>query len=608
MMDSSGKKYLELSEEKIIKRSSQATRHMLLKTKFLLNDSHLFLKKYNKKKKKTKEPIEANLPVIVETPRSSMNDSKYNYDFDESSSISEILEDANPSIVSISNTTTSVKSTDKHTIAENNIKTKEFTTFESVSFIKLPELVEKNLGSKNFDFKFLNDESEDSSLNLKSKLFETTFFPSSSGIFMNNTDSNVVNSFADKKQDNYLNNKLPIGWVNRRVNNILSESEVTNQINDAIGENEGESKDNSEYLSNTRSAWENQLARHILSIYATTQVNKDVTESNVIIDTVNIKKSGDTKKLKKILFENKDHENNGTKDVEDTIDSSLDREETIHMLIKKLEERDEAEAESAKFRVSTKVITKEGKEVIIRGSPKVFPIWFISTGHIYSDWTLLPGGVKLQAHLKLIYEKNGYIEYLEIVKRLLDEEWIKTSKYVGSEDKLFAAEKSVNLYDSNVINSFQNSLFLSKSRKKEEMGQDQDESSSSHLPVDILVALWKQMIFTANAMGILAIQNKKVDLGLQIFKMANEWSEREDILNDDIRKLLKAYMNDSNAYYYYRKKNFGIALSLAKRSIKEFSSRGHASSIDLAVAKLHLACILALNGDQKAAHEVSLSF
>jgi hypothetical protein len=559
--------------------------------------------------------MEENLPVIVETPRSSMNDSKYKYDFDESSSISEILEDANPSIVSISNTTTSVKSTDKHRIAESTIKTKEFSTFESVSFIKLPELVEKNLGSKNFDFKFLNDEPEDSSLNLKSKLFETTFFPSSSGNFMNETDSNAENSFANKKQDNHLNSKLPLGWVNRRVNNILSESEVTNQFNEDICENEDESKDNSEYLSNNRSAWENQLARHILSIYATTQVNKDATESNVIIDTVNIKKSGDTKKLKKKLFKNKDYENNCHKDVGDSTtntNSSLDREETIRMLIKKLEERDEAEAESAKFRVSTKVITKEGKEVIIRGTPKVFPIWFISTGHIYSDWSLLPGGVKLQAHLKLIYEKNGYVEYLEIVKRLLDEEWIKTSKYVGSEDKLFAAEKSVNLYDSNVINSFQNSLFLSKSRKKEEMDQDQDQDqdqfSSLHLPVNILVALWRQMIFTANAMGILAIQNKKVDLGLQIFKMANEWSEREDILNDDIRKLLKAYMNDSNAYYYYRKKNFGIALSLAKRSIKEFSSRGQASSMDLAVAKLHLACILALNGDQKAAHEVNLRF
>ena len=79
---------------------------------------------------------------------------------------------------------------------------------------------------------------------------------------------------------------------------------------------------------------------------------------------------------------------------------------------------------------------KNGKEVIIRGQPKVFPIWFTSTGAVYSDWSLLPGGIKLQAHLKDIYERGGYEEYLDIVQRLLEIEWTKIIKAMGSSEDL----------------------------------------------------------------------------------------------------------------------------------------------------------------------------
>lgn len=80
---------------------------------------------------------------------------------------------------------------------------------------------------------------------------------------------------------------------------------------------------------------------------------------------------------------------------------------------------------------------------IIIGAPKVFPIWFTSTGEIYSDWSILPGGSKLQAHLKEVYDKGGYLEYLEIVKRILDEEWNMLITSSGGADQVLNASKGV---------------------------------------------------------------------------------------------------------------------------------------------------------------------
>ena len=64
-----------------------------------------------------------------------------------------------------------------------------------------------------------------------------------------------------------------------------------------------------------------------------------------------------------------------------------------------------------------------GEVISIRGSPRVFPIWFVSSGEIYSNWAKLPGGEELQAQLANLYERRRFKEYLGIIEKIIDDMW-----------------------------------------------------------------------------------------------------------------------------------------------------------------------------------------
>jgi hypothetical protein len=95
-----------------------------------------------------------------------------------------------------------------------------------------------------------------------------------------------------------------------------------------------------------------------------------------------------------------------------------------------------------KFRTQTKCITKDFREVVIRGLPKAYCIWFSSTSDVYSDWTLLPGGEKLQAQLAVMLERKRYFEYLGIVETLLDSQWAAALDREGGTEGLMFSLKN----------------------------------------------------------------------------------------------------------------------------------------------------------------------
>ena len=64
--------------------------------------------------------------------------------------------------------------------------------------------------------------------------------------------------------------------------------------------------------------------------------------------------------------------------------------------------------QTSKFRTVTLVTDPDGQEVALRGSPRCYPIWFTSTGDVYTVWSRLPGGEKLQAHLSDLYERRMF--------------------------------------------------------------------------------------------------------------------------------------------------------------------------------------------------------
>ena len=242
--------------------------------------------------------------------------------------------------------------------------------------------------------------------------------------------------------------------------------------------------------------WENQIARHILSMYASTKYAEDEYNSKVILDYADQGKVDSIDDLKKELAEdplagtyesrvkawNDDEKANNAEeeDGEDAEDGASGADLSMAMseqdgpiinaargvdtrigtlkqppspdrmkesglpiyadaapppvktsfgrshYADELREEQRLRAETGKrkkkysiydkegtenrFRTQTKVLTKDFREVVIRGLPKAACIWFSSTSDVYSDWTLLPGGEKLQNQLATMLERKRYYE------------------------------------------------------------------------------------------------------------------------------------------------------------------------------------------------------
>jgi hypothetical protein len=353
-------------------------------------------------------------------------------------------------------------------------------------------------------------------------------------------------------------------------------------------------------------------------MYATTKVLNDTTTSNVIMDFVDSSKSAPLDRVKDDLFASKSSKTRGSST---GMSDGDNRDDEIAALIRRIEQSDKDATEAAKFRVNTTVKTKDGRIVIIRGAPRVFPIWYTSTGDVYSDWSILPGGLKLQAHLKELYERGRYIDYLEIVKRLLDDASAEingstaaavkdTNDETGLRGKGWELNDSPpKMSQSAAVPSSPGSLKASEtyrmSPSRSEVGKStNDKTTLNSLSLDTLLILWRQFVLTANAMAGIAIQNKKVDLSQQILRLGVTCLGRDDLFPLDIRKELQAYMNESNAYFFFRKKSYGAALALVHKAIQEFESRGAAFAKHLAASILHHGCIEAQMGHHKEAHKV----
>ena len=95
----------------------------------------------------------------------------------------------------------------------------------------------------------------------------------------------------------------------------------------------------------------------------------------------------------------------------------------IQDVLQKIEKQMNISRIKDKYRVTNIIRTRFGQEIVVRGSPKCFPIWFVSNGDVYANWTSLPGGRKLQAHLQVLYESEYYHEYIQIVEAVLVQLW-----------------------------------------------------------------------------------------------------------------------------------------------------------------------------------------
>ena len=251
----------------------------------------------------------------------------------------------------------------------------------------------------------------------------------------------------------------------------------------------------------TKLQWENQIAKHILSMFATTNAVKNIGESTTLLDFVEVSKpkQGDqmlrpkakavtkegemsiteldegecgytldceapirvndhanksvktTKKKTKVKKKAKKAKENEGKPSEGSVSEALNSENYhyVERVMQRIREEQQSLASSngtfaglggggggggtgaadgqqkkkRQHRITNTIKLKGGGEMVIRGSPKCFPIWFVSTGDVYADWTVLPGDDKLQAHLNVLYEDKKYTEYLGILETLIVQLW-----------------------------------------------------------------------------------------------------------------------------------------------------------------------------------------
>jgi hypothetical protein len=108
---------------------------------------------------------------------------------------------------------------------------------------------------------------------------------------------------SESERINLLNQQLPDGWINQRVN-------------DADKDDTQDDADVLDAGACSRAEWENQIARHILSVYATTKAGKDtiasrtaqqsnhVHEARAVLDYVDKKKKDTLNSVSDYVFSN----------------------------------------------------------------------------------------------------------------------------------------------------------------------------------------------------------------------------------------------------------------------------------------------------------------
>jgi len=478
---------------------------------------------------------------------------------------------------------------------------------------------------------------------------------------------------------------------------IEPSSKIPGTHPDYLDEWEGETRvNNNEYkidphLALHKSEWENEIARHILSVYATSHSKEDVKESKSIIKYVDIDRLETPARVEEYVRsadgrgpyasdEDEEQERNALESI-DEVEDLLGLTEKSQSLQGKQKRRasdvssstatsrhptHQAGQKTAKeggldlthveksFRNHSKYrsclvvrVGRTGKsggaphnpgtEISIRGSPRVFPIWFVSSGEVYSSWARLPGGDKLQAQLFNLYEKRQFKEYLGILEKTIDDMWRDRTlgKIEGVEEFLnprHSTRKRVQL-DENVRLVGKDGRVMQKLKDLKHKGvvatpkrldhltgdgawvdEDPDgnvwdkiandekveEAKRAELSDEDLISLWGQLILTANAFGILLIEKKSYDMALEILQRAEGWCKRSDFLPKHIRTEIMPHICDALAFFFYKRGKNMSAMTYTNLALKDHEELGNLDNI--CICLLHIAAIQSQAGHFKEAH------
>ena len=305
--------------------------------------------------------------------------------------------------------------------------------------------------------------------------------------------STVTELFAMSPEDVVQQQKLltDMGWTQQRVHE--GEKEVARGASRSKAKRKDEEEGGEEAEAegavgaHTTLEWQNELARHILSMYATTTAAQHMPESRAILEFVDTKRSGSVNITSHELFPG----GGGAGEVsfeslvqEEIVATKLARASSKARLLGLKPKDSTIPVESRATTVDTSAVvattdsenfskletlqphkhskapkfpTKGGEGVhpkaiqssganrvplpgdvtMLRGHdgepvparpmgpPKCFPVWFVGTGDVYSDWSALSvskviDGVKLQAQLQVMSENREFWKYLGVVEAIIN--------------------------------------------------------------------------------------------------------------------------------------------------------------------------------------------
>lgn len=396
----------------------------------------------------------------------------------------------------------------------------------------------------------------------------------------------------------------------------------------------------------SKSEWENELARHILSVFSTANTgvsigNNGSLNSEILMEFIDPKHQETREKVIEYVHQSDDtiqrraarkkssQSIGGLSHHSREAEISLDRnnsdlmgisfsceeltsEEKLHG--KKLlgDENEASFRHTTAFRRCHVVTNAYGEEVALRGSPHVRPIWFLSSGEVYSDFSGLltsPHGDHLQAQLSVLIEHCRYKEFIETVGKIISDIWRERNE--GEIDVMgilrgnYMKKASSTGAAAAAVASRKSAAIASSSKQKSGKESSQfcfTNNYSQHLSNDDLSHYWKQLILTSNAMAILSGEKNNMETCLNLATLAEQWSCQEGILPSIDRKEVKGCVHDTLAYYFYHKKSYAAALAHAKKSNHYWESISHVEGI--ATSLIHIAAAQSLLARFKDAHEV----
>lgn len=285
--------------------------------------------------------------------------------------------------------------------------------------------------------------------------------------------------------------------------------------------------------------WENQIARHIVSVYSSSRVEKDGQSAAAILSYA---KEIDPRDLD-----------------QDPPKSAMPPCATA----RRPSSRQPPSSRPASRQPALpppSAPAKRAPVVLQFGLVPCAPIWPIASGAVYADWTRLPGGTALQANLDLLYEHQRYKDYLGVVETLLN----------GL------------LMDQTAVHTISETARL----------QDSDQ----------VVVHWRQLVHTAVAFATLSIERKALDQALSVLLIAEKYAANDGVLRRrDQRADLIGSVHNVFAYYFYLKKMCTSALMHCDKAMECHGETG--SLLLVATTILHASATYCKQANFKMAHK-----